>query len=431
MDGWFRRRRRWAAAGAACVHVLTAVAAGQAQLPWWDRAAEARVGMYWIKTDLPAADANALGRHLNIMYEEYSRRLASLPPRAPEALNVLIFASQDDYVFTLRTRYGISAGGTGGLFFVQGPTMALAFWTGELPRRRVEHVLQHEGFHQFAYSRFGGDLPLWVNEGLAEFFGESIVVGRSLIIGQASPRVVSAVTTAVELDQIVPFRDMLAITPLRWGALVREGDARLHYQQAWSMVHFLVYADPNGDGAPDYVTHFERYLHKLNAGVPDERAFIEVFGEDVEAFETRWKAYALKARPGAFAAALERIEFLAEGALELRRRDRVPASLDELRAGLREIGFTYARRQHAQETILSAADDALFEIPRDGLCREQPVFVAARADTRSLSRREKHREAESPRPVEIETSGLQPRNLAVEWRREGKPGAFRYEIVVR
>ena len=43
---------------------------------------------YNIKTDLPAAEARAYARHLDRMYEEFSRRLASLPPRAPEKLSV-------------------------------------------------------------------------------------------------------------------------------------------------------------------------------------------------------------------------------------------------------------------------------------------------------------------------------------------------------
>ena len=42
------------------------------------------------------------------------------------------------------------------------------------------HVAQHEGFHQFAWSRFAEDLPVWVNEGMAEFFGESVIVGDTL-----------------------------------------------------------------------------------------------------------------------------------------------------------------------------------------------------------------------------------------------------------
>ncbi|HVP73762.1 MAG TPA: DUF1570 domain-containing protein, partial [Phycisphaerales bacterium] len=213
----------------------------QAQLSWWDRSPERKVGYYWIKTDLPAAQANALARHLNLMYEEYSRRLASLPLRGQEKLNVLIFNDPQDYLLTLRARFGVNAQGTGGMFFVTPAGAALAFWTKDLPQRRIEHVVQHEGFHQFAFSRFGDDLPMWVNEGLAEFFGESVMVDDKLILGQTTPRVLDAIKNGIEKDEFVPFRSMLSMSPAKWNAAVSNGDAAMNYHQAWSMVHFLVY----------------------------------------------------------------------------------------------------------------------------------------------------------------------------------------------
>ncbi|NIM64053.1 MAG: hypothetical protein GTO30_21105, partial [Acidobacteria bacterium] len=51
-----------------------------------------------------------------------------------------------------------------------------------------------------------------------------------------------------------------------------------------------------------------------------EDAFVRAFEtDDIEAFEKSWKQYALNTRPDGFLTALQRIEFLAEGALELSR----------------------------------------------------------------------------------------------------------------
>ncbi|MEM7230227.1 MAG: DUF1570 domain-containing protein, partial [Planctomycetota bacterium] len=230
-----------------------ALAQRRAELPWWDRSRAKQVGYYLIRTDLEADTANQIALHLNVMYEEYARRLASLPPRAPEKLNVYVFSRYDDYVRTLRARYGIIGEGSGGMFFVTAQGSGLAFWTEDLPRRRIEHVMQHEGFHQFAYSRFGNDLPLWVNEGMAEFFGQSVLVGRKLILGQTQERVIEAVKVAVDANEHIPFQDMLTMDSARWLNAVRTGQAALQYEQAWSMVHFLVY----GDGGR-YVKAFER-----------------------------------------------------------------------------------------------------------------------------------------------------------------------------
>ncbi len=397
----------------------------QAKLPWWDRAAEAHVGHYWIKTDLPTDEANELARHINIMHVEYAKRLASLPPRAPVDLKVLIFEDRDDYVRTLRTRFGVDASGTGGIFVTHPSGSGLAFWTGRQPRRRVHHVAQHEGFHQFAHSRFAGDLPVWVNEGLAEFFGESVIVGAKLVIGQTNPRVLNTIKAAIEIDKHIPFRRMLTMTHEQWKLAVRERTASFQYDQAWSMVHFLVYGD---DGK--YVSAFERYLRLLNTGMPPDAAFTRVFGDDIDAFEERWKAYALAAKPSAFVTALERIEFLAEGVRELARRGIYPESLDELREALRSIVFDYVLPKHEVAITLSADDSAMFLIPKDDLTEEQPVFVVEAPDRVRMGRRQRFLEQSNPTPPSIATEHLAPKGLSVRWVRSQDNTEFRYEIVV-
>ncbi len=398
----------------------------QAQLSWWDRSPEKKVGYYWIKTDLPAAQANALARHLNLMYEEYSRRLASLPLRGQEKLNVLIFKDPKDYLLTLRARFGVNAEGTGGMFFVTQAGAALAFWVEGLPQRRIEHVVQHEGFHQFAYSRFGDDLPMWLNEGMAEFFGESVMVDDKLIIGQNTPRTLDAIKNAVETNTSVPFRSMLSMSPQKWNAAVNAGDAAMNYHQAWSMVHFLVY----GDGGK-YTSAFETYLRHLNNGLPSEEAFVRTFGPDIEQFEAAWKKYALAAKPSAFVTALERMEFLAEGLLELGRLKKYPQSMDELKAMLREINFSHVTKAHGREEKLSAADDTLFTIPLDDLCPEQPVFELSRPKSRATSKKERMLEEANPTPPVIATKNLRPKGLGLKWLRDDDANTFNYDVVVQ
>jgi hypothetical protein len=414
-----------------CVFAVTCRAQErQARPSWWDRSVEEKVGHYWIKTDLPADEANALARHLNLMYAEYSKRLASLPVRAQEKLNVLIFKKRDDYEITLRARFGVTATGSGGMFFVTSQGSGLAFWTADLPQRRIEHVVQHEGFHQFAYSRFGNDLPIWVNEGLAEFFGESIVVSDTLIIGQSTPRVLDAVKNAIELNTYVPFRRMLTISPVEWSAALHDGSAALNYQQAWSMVHFLVY----GDGGK-YVGAFETYLKHLNNGLPSEQAFIRAFGPDIVAFESRWKQYALAAKPSAFVSAMERIEFLAEGLLELSRKGVYPETLEGLRDELRAIGFTHTINTHGVEIRLDSKDDALFTIPVDDLAdpdpEKAPAFTVTRPKLKGLTRRDKTLEDANPTPPIVATEYLRPRSMHMRWIREPELNVFRYQIVIK
>jgi hypothetical protein len=396
-----------------------------AERPWWERSWESTSEHYWIKTDLPRDEARTIARHLDRMYEEFSRRLASLPARAPVGLNVYVFSNQRDYELTLRARFGVNAAGSGGMFFVTGPHHGLALWTEGLSDGRLRHVLQHEGFHQFAWSRFGGDLPNWVNEGLAEFFGLSVLAGDALIVGQAHQRTLDRLKDVVEREAYLSFEDVVGMPNELWMRRVNDGEATLLYEQAWSMVHFLVY----GDGGR-YTAAFERYLRLINGGLPSAEAFRRAFDTtETQAFEERWKQFIIAAQPSAFVTALERIEFLAEGALELAKRGIYPESLDGLKAELAAIDFSHEFFGHSRLVTLKAADDENYRIPLDLRSPEPPIFEVQRPDFRRMLLRERKLEQEHPSPSIIVTRHVEPRELSIEWRRNrDDPASFTYQI---
>ena len=408
------------------------------QGPWWDRTApRPGVGLpqsrhYAIRSDLPPADTKAWAELLDTMYDEFFRRLVvrtGMRRQSPEHPNVFMFARQQDYLDTLRTRFGINATGSGGMFFVTPLGSGLAFWTEGLPRQRVAHVAQHEGFHQFAYAFFGNELPPWLNEGLAEFFGEAVVEGKSVIVGQASPAVVDQVRASVEQDRTIPFMDILQMDSARWNAAVRNGTARAQYMQAWSMVHFLVY----GDGGK-YEPHFSDMLRFLNQGSNPFDAMRRAFGLDTEPevrqFEARWKDHARTAKPGAYVAARGRLEFLAEGLRDAWAHGERPATLDELKAVLRERKFRWTASSHGYVVTLDAADDANFTVPPDD-ATPAPATIELVAHPVPRKAKDRTLHEELPPPPMLRTRGLRPSDVGVAWRRDPRDDAtFLYDIVV-
>ncbi len=140
----------------------------------------------------------------------------------------------------------------------------------------------------------------------------------------------------------------------------------------------------------------------------------------------------MSARPSGFLTALDRIEFMAEGARELGRRGAVPESLDELREALAAIGFSYSRSRHDLSLDLRASS-SMFEIPWTGndQIEQRPVFVVSRPAPYQMPRRERPLEELSPTPSSIETTFLKPRDLSVRWFRDPDTKTFRYEIEVR
>jgi hypothetical protein len=406
------------------------------QASWWERTEPGRNGLpasrfYRLRSDLSAADTKAYGQHLDLIYAEYKKRLGGLEQRTPEVLDVLMFATQQDYIVTLRERYGINGMGSGGMFFVSPRGAALAFWVENLPRSRVLHVIQHEGFHQFAHSRFGNDLPPWVNEGVAEFFGESAVVGGEVIIGQTSERTIKTLREAIAAGKHIRFRDMITMDGERWNANVRTGNAALQYMQAWSMVHFLIYGE-NGR----YQKQFEAYLGYINRGSNNYEAFVKAFGtDDIDGFESRWAEHAKTARPSAFLTALERAQFLAEGMKVLAAKGVVPTSMDDLQEKLREAKFTSevfaGGGAHGHSITLSATDDVNFQIPDDDLAKGTPTFELIAPKARKGTKKDREAEEKLPTPPTIVTNDLAPRNIIVKWVRSKAGDQIQFDIDLR
>lgn len=403
---------------------------------WWDRTSPGKgrkppsSKYYSVRSDLPVEETQRWARHLDTMYEEFTRRLVhggGLRRRTPEVLNVLIFARQQDYLDTLRTQFGLNAMGSGGMFFITPRGGGLAFFTENLAAQRVAHVAQHEGFHQFAHAFFGNDLPPWLNEGLAEFFGECIVENGKVIIGQASPQVIEIVRTAAAGGKHVPFVELLQMDDTRWNAAVRAGTAALQYQQSWSMVHFLVYGDNSR-----YQGAFQHMLQLLNAGTRPYEAMRKAFGlttdADVLDFERAWVEHAKNAQASSHVSARVRLEFLAEGLRSVWGRGQRPATIEDLRRALVDAGFTYPMSAHGYTLVLKATDEANFTVPQDA-ANPKPIVLELAASPAPRTAAGKKLEAEHPTPPIIRTRGLQPRELRVLWsRRADSPEEWAYDI---
>ena len=118
---------------------------------------------YILYTDIPPQKAQEVALRMSKMAEEYHNRTRDFAGVISTKFPFYLYRRYDDYV---------AAGGlkgTAGLF----NGSALFAVAGERLDDRTWHVIQHEGFHQFAAAVIGGERPMWLNEGLAEYFGEA------------------------------------------------------------------------------------------------------------------------------------------------------------------------------------------------------------------------------------------------------------------
>src|SRR5262249_53314817 len=80
-------------------------------------------------------------------------------------------------------------------------------------RCRLFQRLYHEAFHayvsNFVYPEKDGELPLWLNEGLAQIFESASVEVGGLRVGQADRERLTRVQAALHKHELLPLADLL------------------------------------------------------------------------------------------------------------------------------------------------------------------------------------------------------------------------------
>lgn len=329
-------------------------------------------GRYRVTADVERELAGDVARHMDRIFAEYDRRLAAFATRDSRPFPLYVFSRYEDYLEFMKSK-SIAADNSSGMFFWSSDDeRGLATWTQGQSRTRMYKVLQHEGFHQFAAVRMGPDLPTWVNEGLAEYFGEAIVVKTRFVTGIVNGDRLRNLTDAIKADKAFKFEKLLNLSADVWNDRVRTNDgAALMYDQSWSIVHFLVHADGG-----KYAKRFEKFLLQVSKGERPVDAFERAFEtRDFDAFERAWRRYVASLEPDPLSTAGRRLEFLAAGLKELHKRGAAVATIEEARDKLREIGFKALVAAHGRLSTLSAAQDELFEPPPSGNPRKPSRLV--------------------------------------------------------
>ena len=315
---------------------------------------------YELHTNLPRAEAVTYGHHMDRIFKEYSRRFRAFRFNSHKTLPLYLFRTSEQYESFL-AKHDIFSRNTGGIFFVQPKITALASWTQGKSRSQTFATLQHEGFHQFAYYAIGTNLPIWVNEGLAGYFEEAIFVKNRVITGLGDARRIHRLKIALEKNLDTDFQTMLNLTGHEWQQIVSDNPQQgsLLYDQAWSMVHYMVTGNKQRTNA------FVHYLQLLSRGYRSNRAFREAFGPDIITFRRGWESFTLKMEPDRVTSAVARLEFLGYGLSLLHQRgEKPPSSIQELRKQLQKHQFQLQMPIPGDAIEYSAMDESNYYFER-------------------------------------------------------------------
>lgn len=192
------------------------------------------------------------------------------------------------------------------------PRSALVFYGEELADVARETFL-HELTHRFLHERFVA-LPLWLNEGLAQYYETLRVDDGRLLLGEPGgldfweQSFASMSWRGSQETLQVPLYRALSVWKLvdadRTAFYVARGREKpgeasnedwtretASYASAWKLVHYFL----NGPDAGDR-DRFQSFLQAVQRGGRAREAFLETFGADLPRLEASFRRYLLEAR---------------------------------------------------------------------------------------------------------------------------------------
>jgi hypothetical protein len=201
-------------------------------------------------------------------------------PSAPEPFRVLIFGSEAEYQ---EFGHGYVGGGTeftGGVC-LSDSNVLLILDRGSLDRTR--RVLFHEAFHQFMH-RYVKNPPVWLNEGLATYYGSADLLGGQLRFDDPPADSWKLVRKLIEKQQAIPLWDIVQAgradfydaTPVKLSGYHGLHRKTIYYAEAYTLIHTLL-ADPTG------CTRVQDYIRDLAQaqGHNIDALTTQYFGPDV------------------------------------------------------------------------------------------------------------------------------------------------------
>ncbi len=177
----------------------------------------------------------------------------------------------------LKTLLGIDRDDIAGIF-AAGYDANVVIVRLDLDREARYQVAYHEYMHLLVRQTIG-TLPLWLNEGLAELFGNSRLDTDTVLIGMPAPYHLHA----LQQNSPLPLAQLLSVD--RNSQYYTEANrSTIFYAQSWALTHFLMLGDGGAHRA-----RLAALLQAIDAGATPVEAGTTL--GDVPALERQFRAY--------------------------------------------------------------------------------------------------------------------------------------------
>ena len=251
------------------------------------------------------------------------------------------------------------------------------------------NVVYHEYVHTLLHSNFRW-LPTWLDEGLAEFYGNTRFEGKKSYVGAASTRVYQ-----LRNHPRIPLETLMVINPWTY---YHGDETRIStfYAESWALVHYLVFGPDMELGKK-----LSRFYAQLQAGDQQIKAFRDVFG-DLKSVEKALDEYI---QAFAFHA------YVIENPTPIQEKDFSSRKLTRAESDSEIAGYRLWEHDNSEATDL--VERALQEDPALGVAHEEKAFINFREgkDEDAL-----HHDLEILRKVKRLVQLMGARKFACNWR---------------
>ena len=231
----------------------------------WDQATTRHFTVFSNAGPEAAAD---VGRQLERLSEVFARTNPGLRSTSPQPTDVYAFRDEGSFRYYRPSRTEDISG-----WFQSGDDRDMIAINLAPEGKEAMEVLFHEYTHSYLRNNLV-TLPLWLNEGLAEYYGATSTGTAMAEVGRPRP---SASSWCLD-HPLIPIDDLFAFTSDSPDYL-RAGDRRYtFYAESWLLVHHLLQSTDRNAGI------FEQFMNGLRRGGDPVKAFEDALPRD------RWSA---------------------------------------------------------------------------------------------------------------------------------------------
>jgi tetratricopeptide (TPR) repeat protein len=247
--------------------------------PAWSSKSEFESRHYRVSSDLTRDVCRTIALELEETFRHISRRLQLGEHLEAQKFQVYVFSGSGRYLDYISDVFGGRGENTLGMY---SPSLKQLLVLDSSDSERLLHTVRHEGFHQLLDSELERP-PLWLNEGLAEYFAAAREERGGWRDGKPNEGRLAALKGPYQ-GRLLPLEDFLYQSHAEFMR-----DPGRSYAQAWGLVHFLRHSSREN----------QALLESLIAGLlsgKDNRAALEAAfeGRDLSALDAELAAFLAK-----------------------------------------------------------------------------------------------------------------------------------------